>query len=83
MELKLWGGDGMQLQARGFGGALERPRQKVGELYEILSADSVTGRFSNADDRVRAGDGTELRVGYEAGRVTLKVVPPLQLSSAE
>ena len=59
------------------------PRQKVGELYEILSADSVTGRFSNADDRVRAGDGTELRVGYEAGRVTLKVVPPLQLSSAE
>jgi hypothetical protein len=59
------------------------PRAKVGELYEILSADSVTGRFSNADDRVRAGDGTELRVGYEAGRVTLKVVSPLQLSSAE
>jgi hypothetical protein len=59
------------------------PRAKVGELYEILSADSVTGRFSNSDDRVRAGDGTELRVGYEAGRVTLKVVSPLQLSSAE
>ena len=59
------------------------PRAKVGELYEILSADSVTGRFANTGDRVRAGDGTELRVGYEAGRVTLTVVSQLQLSSAE
>ncbi|MGB0241650.1 MAG: hypothetical protein ACPGIH_12545, partial [Verrucomicrobiales bacterium] len=59
------------------------PRAKVGELYEILSADSVTGRFANTGDRVRAGDGTELRVGYEAGRVTLTVVSLLQLSSAE
>ena len=59
------------------------PRAKVGELYEVVSADSVTGRFANAGDRVQAGDGTELRVGYEAGRVTLTVVSPLQLSLAE
>ena len=72
-----------EVELAGFLSVETVPRAKVGELYEILSAHLVTGRFANAEDRVRAGDGTELRVGYEAGRVILTVVSPLQLSLAE
>ena len=44
-----------------------------GDSFQILTADSISGTFDNADDEVTSSDGTRFSIGYSSTGVTVTV----------
>ena len=44
------------------------------KVYRLVTASSISGKFSNPDDKVQAGDGTEFAISYSDKSVTLTVL---------
>jgi len=47
---------------------------KDGAIYPLISANSITGKFSNPDDKVTSQDGTVFAINYGEKEVSLTVV---------
>lgn len=64
-------------------GRLEVGQVTTNHSVEILTATSVTGRFTNRGDRVVARDGTVLKIKYTRTGVRLIVQPPLKVTQVD